>query len=679
MTKKIAIQPMSADSVVVINFASAKQPSYKEKKGVGMIQFGGSNDYPEYLLSLYNNSAKHSAIVRNKCNYILGNGWTTESGQPSAFIDKVNDKESLNMLSKKVCLDIELFGGSYLHIIYGKLGHTIASITHIDYTRVRTNKDNTQFWIRDEWDLRGVAPEEKTLNQFNPSVVTDKEQILFLKEYRPGSKAYPLPGYFATLNYIESDIEVSKHVLSNAGTGFTASKMVTFVNGEPNKEEKRSITEHFEKRFTGADGKKLILNFVQDAARKPIVDDLGSSDLTKEDFTRVDELIQQNIYAGHEITSATLFGISQAGKLGTSTELKDAYEIFKNTYVNEKQKQLEMCFNMLAKLDGETETLKLQPIDPLGMQITFADIKDIVSKEFIYEKIGYVPADYLPAGADPTTGEAMVNDHIKNMTAKQHQEMMRIIRQFNKGMLNQAQASALLRTGLGLNDADIITMLGIDDGSPMQMSTQDALSLFMAFGESKASYNVLKTTQRFSDDMDVQTFADVTQIESNILDLIAKDKRITPEVIADTLKVTVKRVNEVIASAVAKDLIKTKETKEGKGDQSNVIVERVLAAPISEIVGKIKPETTQIFIRYSYEWRSEIPSTERNTSAHPSRNFCKALMALDKVYSRADIEMISARLGYSVWDRQGGWWNDDGDTKPHCRHMWASNIVTKKL
>jgi hypothetical protein len=668
---------MTSDSVVVINLASARQPEYREKKSSGYIEFGYRNEYPEYLLSLYNNSAKHGAIIRSKTKYIIGKGWTTESGQPSAFIEKVNAHESLDTLSKKVQLDVSIFGGAYLHIVYGVLGHQIASISHIDYLKVRTNKDNTQFWIRDEWNMK-ADPQEKVLNAFNPNATTDKSQILFLKEYRPGSKAYPLPDYFSALNYIESDIEVSKHVLSNAGTGFTASKMVTFTNGEPAKEAKRDLTDHFEKRFTGSDGKKLILNFVMDAARKPIVDDLGASDLTKEDFTRVDELIQQNIYAGHEITSPALFGISQAGKLGTSNELNDAYSIFKNTYVNDKQMQLEGVFNMLAKLKGETEVLKIQPLDPIDMQITFADIKDIVSKEYIFEKIGYVPSDYLPQGANPTTGEAMVNDHIKNMTAKQHQEMMRIIRQFNKGQLNQAQASALLKSGLGLTDSDIIVMLGIDDGTPMQMSSQDALGLFMAFGESKSNYNIVKTAQRFSDDLDMQYFADVTQIESNILDLIAKDKRITPEVIADTLKVTVKRVNEVIAAAVSKDLIKTKETKEGKGDQLNIIVERVLAKPISEIVGKIKPETTQILIRYSYEWRNEIPVSERNTSAHPSRDFCKALMSMDKVYSRADIEQISSRLGYSVWDRQGGWWNDSGDIKPHCRHMWASNIVIRK-
>lgn len=99
---------------------------------------------------------------------------------------------------------------------------------------------------------------------------------------------------------------------------------------------------------------------------------------------------------------------------------------------------------------------------------------------------------------------------------------------------------------------------------------------------------------------------------------------------------------------------------------------------MAKIVEQIKPQTTQFLVRYSYEWLPEIPANERNSAAHPSRDFCKQLMALDKLYSRSDIEQISAQVGYSVFDRRGGWWNDDGTTKPHCRHRWFSQIVTRK-
>lgn len=80
---------------------------------------------------------------------------------------------------------------------------------------------------------------------------------MYLKEYRPNLNAYALPGYFGALNYVESDIEISKHVLGNAQTGFSASKLITLPNGEPSDDEKRQIERKFTDRFTGSDGKSL--------------------------------------------------------------------------------------------------------------------------------------------------------------------------------------------------------------------------------------------------------------------------------------------------------------------------------------------------------------------------------------------------------------------------------------
>ena len=104
------------DNLVILRFAEAKQPEYRERKNQGYIEFGEKNDYPNYLLSLYNKSAKHNAIVRGKVNYITGNGWATKETDPEAdlFIKGPNPYESLNDLTRKVSIDIEVFGGAYL-------------------------------------------------------------------------------------------------------------------------------------------------------------------------------------------------------------------------------------------------------------------------------------------------------------------------------------------------------------------------------------------------------------------------------------------------------------------------------------------------------------------------------------------------------------------------------------
>ena len=587
----------------VLTFAEAKQPEFKEKKGEGYIQYGDRNDYPNYLVDLFNKSAKHNAIIKSKVHYITANGW---KGSPEAepFIKKVNRMESLEELTRKVSLDAELFGGYYLEIIWS-VTKQLAEIWHCDYTKVRTNKDNTQFWYKEQWADRNEKP--MVYAAFNPANPVGK-QILYVKEYRPNMGYYSLPGYFGALNYIESDIEVSKHVLGNAQTGFSASKLITLPNGEPSDEEKRNIEKRFTNRFSGSDGKKFILAFVNDTQRKPIVDDLGTSDITKEDFGRVDSLIQTNIFSGHQITTPSIFGIAEAGKLGSRSEMRDGYEIFKNTYVNSKQMHLEGVFNMLFKYRGiEEPELSIIPTEPIGFEFTENLLKEIAPKEWLLEK----------AGIDISKYE-----------------------------------------------------------TPQQMQFTDEFSVFFEFGEAKDGFNIWKQRRRFNDDSEYQMFAEVNQLQANVLDLMAKDKRITPEVLATTLEQSVETINQVIKTLVQNGYVEVKEYAIGEGYDENIIKEHILTAPLADILVKIKPQTKELLIRYSYEWKEGFSDADIDTS----RPFCKYLLKAGKMYSRSEIETISARLGYSVFDRGGGWYTkpNTNEHSPSCRHEWISNIVTRK-
>ena len=654
----------------VLTFAEARQPEFKEKKGIdgGYIKYGENNDYPEYIVDFYNKSSKHRAIVKSKGNYITGNGWR---GEPNAqaFIDKANRVESLNDLTRKVSLDIEIFGGAYLEIIWG-LGGSIAEIWHCDYVKIRTNKDNTQYWYKEDWKDNKVKP--NVINAFNPKLPNGK-QILYVKEYRPNIGIYGLPSYFAALNYIESDIEVSKHILGNAQTGFSASKLITLPNGEPNDEEKRNVDNRLRKTYSGADGKKYMIAFVNDISRKPVVDDLGTSDLTKEDFSRVDDLIQTNIFSGHQVTTPSIMGIAVAGKLGSRTEMRDGYEIFKNTYVNAKQMHLESIFNMLAKYKGVVSEIKIIPTEPIGIEFSEQTISTIAPKEWILEKIGIDMTKY-PSTSDvsvPAQGLS-VNEHIKGLKGREWQNMQRIIREFTKGKINRDQATAMLKTGYALSDEEVNTWLGSQE-LDAQFQEQD-FQVFFEFGENKDSFNVWKSKKRFNDETDFYMFADVNQLESDILDQISKQKDITPEVLAEVLNEDVNTINTVLKDLEDRKILKVKETKIGKGIDSNIVVSRELTQPLSKTIGDVKPQTTEILVRYSYDWISGF----NNSDITNSRPFCKELLRASKLYSRSDIEMMSARLGYSVWDRRGGWWNNDGKIEESCRHEWKTNVVTRK-
>ena len=635
----------------VLTFAEAKQPEFKEKKGEGYIQYGDRNDYPNYLVELFNKSAKHNAIIKSKVHYITANGWSG-SDEAKPFIDQINRMESLEDLTRKVSLDAELFGGYYLEIIFSVSGQ-LSEIWHCDYTKIRTNKDNTQFWYKEDWADRSEKAE--VYPAFNPANPYGK-QILYIKEYRPNMGYYSLPGYFGALNYIESDIEISKHVLGNAQTGFSASKLITLPNGEPSDDEKRNIEKRFTNRFSGSDGKKFILAFVNDSARKPIVDDLGTSDITKEDFGRVDSLIQTNIFSGHQITTPSIFGIAEAGKLGSRSEMRDGYEIFKNTYVNSKQMHLESVFNMLFKYRGiEDADLKIIPTEAIGIELTENGLLQIMSKDELRDKVGLMALEEKTSSTNQD-----VIDAINSLSPLVATKVL------NQLTPNELRALISLQPKEGGEDIQAV--------QPEAFS--DDFSAFYEFGDAKDNYNIWKSKTRFNDDSEYQLFAEVNQLQANVLDLMAKDKRITPEVLATTLDQSVDTINEVIKKLIVDGHIQPKQYTIGKGIDENVITEHTLTEPLKDILEKIKPQTTELLIRYSYEWKAGFSNSDKDTS----RPFCVALLDANKVYSRSEIESMSARLGYSVWDRKGGWYTKPGtnDHEPSCRHQWVSNIVTRK-
>ena len=189
--------------------------------------------------------------------------------------------------------------------------------------------------------------------------------------------------------------------------------------------------------------------------------------------------------------------------------------------------------------------------------------------------------------------------------------------------------------------------------------------MFEEIGETRSNFHVVKSMK--FDEVDM-SFADLSQVDANIVDQLRKDKRATPATIAAAIKSTPgyvgKRIEDLKKSGVL--------TQTSKVLGVDTIIETAINPEVIDY--KPKAETLDVYVKYSYEWKDIVPASERDTTAHPSRPFCARLIELDRLYTRAEIETISGRLGYSVFDRGGGFWGD----RPSCRHEWRRNLVIKK-
>ena len=678
---------------IVLQFDTAQKPKFEEKKGKGYVEFGAENDYPEYLLSLYNESPKHGAIVKGKTTYIYGKGFEV-AGQ-------ANGSETWNDILRKCVKDDELYRGYYFQVIWNRLKQ-VSEIYHLEFHKVRASKDLSKFYVKNDW--KDFKEKPRCYDAFNVNNPVGS-QIFYYKEYNPTSDTYPLPSYFQGLNYIESDIEVSRHILGNAKQGFVGSKLINLNNGDPiGEEHKGEVERQLLKKFTGHDGKRTVIMFNKSKENSADIVDLGQSMLTKEDFTNVNNLIQAEVFTAHQITSPILFGIKESGQLGARNEIRDAYEIFNNTYVANQQQQLESVFTKFRNLKGEQGEFKIQPVEPLKFEFGEAIVSANLTQNEIREILGREPlqanqvtSDGAQAVTDTNQLEApaQMNEAIRNLSGRQYQNVMRIVRQFGNGKLTKEQASLMLKNGFNFTDDDVNTFLGIDN-SPLTddeiqkfstksipvicshvSSNEPVICSHVAFnevdrlieefgkvGESRDLFEILESKSAKEFDYFAEQ-KQLNQLEANILDLINKDKRITPEVLASTLKTDVKVINETLKGLIENKILKAIYTKVG----TDQITEREVMKPASELEGK-KPKTQEILIRYSYEWKPGFSDADLPTS----RDFCRRLIRLDRMYSRSEIELISERVGYSVWDRKGGWYGNS----PECRHRWQANKVTRK-
>lgn len=655
--------------LVKVTFDQAQQPRFEEKKGKNYVEFGAKNDYSSYLIDLFGESPKHGAIIKGKVNYIFGKGFE-DLPKPA------NTKgESWNQIMKRSILDDELHGGFYLQVIWNALGQ-IADVYQIEFQKVRVSKDLQCFYVKDDWNKSDFKEKAREYPAFN---VNDRKgaQILFIKQYNPKSDIYPLPSYFQGLNYIESDIQVSRHILGNAKKNFVATKLINFNNGLPQEEEQAEVERDLKRKFANSEGDRVVIAFNPSKENAVDIVDLGETSLTKEDFTNINNLIQQEIFACHQVTSPTLFGIKTEGQLGARNEIRDAYQIFQNTYVNERQQEHEQIFNKLMNLAGIEGEWKIAPVEPLSFEFSEAIMAANMTRDEIREKLGLKSEMDAPAASGTPTATPMVqaNDAIKNLSGRQYQNVMRIVRQFSTGKINKPQAALMLKSGFGFTDEDVNTFLGIDEDPNTEMhafeSMQDDLLLneFGACGDNVEDFEVISTHE--AKNFDFFADAELDKLKANILDLISKDKKITPEVMAKVLSRDVAVINTAISALQKEGYLKILGTELNILNPKYKPLVSELTTPLFKIPGGDKSTTTQVLIRYTYAG----PEDDRN------RRFCAHMLKLakTKIWSRADIESISARLGYSVWDRRGGWFTEpNGNHRPYCRHRWEVKVVTRK-
>jgi DNA-binding Lrp family transcriptional regulator len=641
-----------------------KVPIFDERNGQDFINYGIENDYPYYLLNLYRRSAKHNAIINGKVGFILGKGWSSEDPKAAAFIDSPNFPnayDSLDDLTQKTTMDLEVFNGMALYVTWANDG-TIAALEHCQFEKVRVNKRGDMFFVADWYDAAmnrqfPAKGEIEKIPAFDPNNRVGK-QLFYYKVYSPSVKNYPLPEYLGGTAYIELDVEIANFAINEIKNNFFPSAFINFPNGIPMPEEQDDIERAMFAKFGGSDNAgRWMFNFSDGKELAPEITILPTSDLDKR-YQQLEKTVEQNIFVAHRVTSPMLFGVKTEGQLGGKNEMVESYEIFKATYIESRVQCIEKNYNYLAAFNGVAE-LKLQAVEPVTEQLTEAALLQILTEDELREKAGYQPkAEVLPA--QPAV--QLESNALSGLSASQQDKMLRVVRKYSQGAMTKEQAAIMLQ-GFGLPAEQVDIFLGGDNDHTTEFSAQDFESVAMAFGESADEFQVLRSLPvRFAGDESVRAEfeADAVNrpIDKKILAEVKKSGKVEADAISRKIDVPLEKVAERIQYLIEKGRI----TIENK-------IARIANEPDDDV--KIEFE-----VRYRYDWRPEFQASK---PASTSREFCQTLMKLNKLYTRQDIDQMSSIMGYSVWDRRGQWYTLPGTdlARPSCRHIWNQQIVRR--
>jgi len=396
--------------IMATGFSNSKKlPEAKETydKKLGFQKWGLDNQYPFYLVDMYNGSAWHQGIIKTKSYYVAGGGLEVVNGQLDEFLKNPHSDFTIDEMIKKVAFDFELFDGFCVVGSWNREGTKVVRWEHFDVDRVRTNIDESMYFFSDDWSARKQTKEDTNFRQIKPLDLENKEGK-FVIYYKSPSKqtkgdlgTYPKPSYIGGITDINADLLISKYHYYEISNGFKVGTLINFASGQPeSREEEQKVVEQVKGTSTSIeDVNEVIITFSDGNENAPSVLSLNGNDLADR-YNLTEKSIQQNILVAHSATNPMLFGIKTEGQLGGATELLESFEIFKSIYVNGRQKTLLWVIDKMIELSGEVGSVEF--IQAMPMEIKKEETPEQMTEEFrsadkdlkVFRKYGKEKSDF---------------------------------------------------------------------------------------------------------------------------------------------------------------------------------------------------------------------------------------------------------------------------------------------
>lgn len=329
------------------------------------VEWGKGNNYPGYLLDLYNNVTTLRSIINGNIDFVTGDDVTIlplgdrfAEGIMNTRGDLITD------IVRDLAKDYNLYGGFALQIIRDHNGD-VAEIYYIDMRFIRSNKENDVFYYNEHWEKGGrkdVIIYPKFLRNLDWASLTDEERdrhassILFVKNVH--TQVYPAPMYAASVLSCEIEKAISQYHWNSLNNNFCPDIIINFNNGDPGDEIKEEIVSDLEEKFSGyQNGKRFMVSFNKDRMSAVTIDAIKTDDFS-ERYKALEESSRRQIFAAFR-AQPLLFGLNSDVSTGFSTdEFEQTFKLYNRTQIRPVQRLIADAFD---RIYGSKGVLTIKP------------------------------------------------------------------------------------------------------------------------------------------------------------------------------------------------------------------------------------------------------------------------------------------------------------------------------
>lgn len=327
------------------------------------VEWGEGNNYPNYLLDLYNNVSTLRSIINGNIDYVTGDDITIlplhnyGDGVMNLRGDQIYEQV------RNIVKDYNIYGGFALQIIRDHNGD-VAEIYYIDMRFLRSNKENDVFYYNEHWEKGGkkdVILYPKFIGNLNWATMSEEERnrhassILYVKNVH--TQVYPAPLYAAAIKACEIERCIDNYHLNSIENGFTSSVIVNFNNGDPGDDIKKEIEEEFTEKFSGhQNAGRILFSWNKSKDSEVTIGELKTEDFGAK-YDALSKHSRQQIFTAFR-ANPNLFGIPTEGNGFANEQYEESFTLYNRTQIEPIQKVIKMAYD---KIYGIRDVMTIVP------------------------------------------------------------------------------------------------------------------------------------------------------------------------------------------------------------------------------------------------------------------------------------------------------------------------------